>query len=544
MRSRLAEIDQHSRICFHGKAIPPPPPPCGCGHFNACRGQCKPAKVCCQPLPHASASGRNVYPLDSTVQWCNTRSMVETSHANLRQNVCIASKPRSNGTPHPCTTHKDNYNMAQEKMHDEVHANQKSFLIIRDENKELKDQIRQLSESKVNLKEKVDHLQQELQILVRKSSIREGLEASNIAELISYLEAQRDIYRNNVNALLNKLDPERAAKMAQEMGDDVERVKAPKVVLKSSKTKGRHVQQTSNNIYSRNACSDKMKDGYCYEGKSSNDKENIITPEAENMPNAIGDDIPNFPMHKNSQQNIAYDNNLSPEGSHSPPGFNANGNQDVIIVNEKEGHAHASKKAEQVQIDNILEDIIRGNDTRSNHQQQLTEARAKISKLEAQIDKLNSQLEERHTNVKEAESDKRGGVVENTKCFNAYLEENNKLKDEMTKLQSKIAQMELNESICQNKSRQQIADLRATTDTALEGFQRDLRTYETELENLRSQITKKDSHLRAISSDKDALQNQLDEKTIQLEHMKSKLMEGKSQLVRLKLLPNMHILGC
>lgn len=90
MKASLAEIDQHSRICFHGKVIPPVahPPPCCCGHAAACRGECTLVTPCCQQ--HTEKSSQ---PLESCRGSENIRSMVETSHAQLRQNVCIASRP-------------------------------------------------------------------------------------------------------------------------------------------------------------------------------------------------------------------------------------------------------------------------------------------------------------------------------------------------------------------------------------------------------------------------------------------------------------------
>jgi predicted nucleic acid-binding Zn-ribbon protein len=72
------------------------------------------------------------------------------------------------------------------------------------------------------------------------------------------------------------------------------------------------------------------------------------------------------------------------------------------------------------------------------------------------------------------------------------------------------------------------------TDTTIEGLQRDIRLFQKEMESLRSQLQTKDSHLHGISREKDALQNQLDEKTTQLEDLKSKYREEKYQLDRLE----------
>ena len=103
----------------------------------------------------------------------------------------------------------------------------------------------------------------------------------------------------------------------------------------------------------------------------------------------------------------------------------------------------------------------------------------------------------------------------------------------MSNLQRKLEDLQLHESVRQHKSKQQIMDLRDSTDNTLEGFQRDLRCYQTEVNNLKSELAIKESHLMAISRDKDALQNQLDEKTIQHEDLKSKFRDIRSQLDQL-----------
>ena len=81
MKAQLAEIDKHSNTCFHGKAIPPIPihPSCCCGHVSVCQGECNPMTSCCK---HSI-----VY--DHIPAKDGIRSMIESSHAQLRQSACI-----------------------------------------------------------------------------------------------------------------------------------------------------------------------------------------------------------------------------------------------------------------------------------------------------------------------------------------------------------------------------------------------------------------------------------------------------------------------
>ena len=112
-----------------------------------------------------------------------------------------------------------------------------------------------------------------------------------------------------------------------------------------------------------------------------------------------------------------------------------------------------------------------------------------------------------------------------------YSEENSKLLKEISSLQHQVEEFQLRDSPQLQRNKQYISDIRDSTDTTIERLQQDIRAFQNEVKKLKNQIEIKESHLYGISREKDALQNQLDEKTTQLEDLKSKSRQEKSQLV-------------
>ena len=503
MKSRLAEIDKHSTMCFHGKAIPPIPVvnPCCCGHGILCKGECNPIKACCKKSA-----------LDNCAQnQGSIRSMVESSHAQLRQSVCIKSKPSRLNYHAGCYSDEDKENKkVQEKIHSDMQVTKENFRHIQEVNSELKRQIRELNRQKVNLKEKVEYVEKQLNILIAKSVINEGGQPSKIQELISYIEAQRDMYKTSVERLLNKLDPERTSKLAHDI-ENCNRIEvsnpqprsktSPKAVLKSNKSSFR--QQPSNTIYSKS-----MEQHANY---IPNDK---TLQESNNHAPIEEDKVQTKPEKVLNHVDVA----MRPveDKRHISPSKQE-------YINDKENSTSNEN------IDDILEDIIRGNCKQSINKIELTKLTARVCELEAEIQNLSSKLLEKERALKEHEENTNEGEKANE--HNICCEENQRLKNEVLILQQEVDEMKFQESLRQQKSRQHISDLRDTTDDALAGFQRDLRSYQTEIENLKSELSIKESHLRAISREKDTLQNQLDEKTIQHEDLKSRYRTDRTQMV-------------
>ena len=157
----------------------------------------------------------------------------------------------------------------------------------------------------------------------------------------------------------------------------------------------------------------------------------------------------------------------------------------------------------------------------------MKKAKAKITELENQIEKLSASFSKK-LQLKDKELE--GSMTQND-MHSKWQEEKQTLDDVIVRLQNEIDELKLHDSLRQNKSRQQISDIRDTTDNTLEAFQKDLHTYQNEIDRLKSDVSLKEKHLHEISKEKDALQNQLDEKTIQHEDLKSKYRNERSQLV-------------
>ena len=514
MKARLSEIDKHSNTCFHGKAIPPIPihPSCCCGHVTVCQGECNPMTSCCkQSVVYGHIPAQE-----------GIRSMVESSHAQLRQSVCIKSRP-SKLNPNVCkTTQGEEHIRFQDKMHEELHNTQENFRKLQEANKELRHNIKEITQQKVNLKQKLQHVETQLNILIDKEARNEIGGSSKIQELIKYIEAQRDIYRNSVEQLLNKIDPDRVSKLA----NDIESCnmiqntnyksnlkKNPKSVLKNNPSFDRKYK--SNNIYSR------------WRGKQSLSVDNEYDDDGINLPCEDGSNSESISPTVEVRQNIRMETeiqdvnsketiNTLPESRNLPTREFGQYSDTVIDNNTRD------------RVDDILEQIIRGNNNVSDDKSELVKTKKKLGELEAETKRLSAKIFEKDQELKSIteknESNEKSG-------HKICCDENQKLNQELLRLQQQVEEMELHDSLRQHKSRQHFSDLRDTTDNTIEGFQRDLRIYQTEIDKLKSQVSIKESHLYAISREKDALQNQLDEKTIQHEDIKTKYRNDKSHLV-------------
>ena len=489
MKAKLSEIDKHSKMCFHGKVIPNIPivPPCCCGHIKLCRGECQPMKPCCKQPKMNNA------PPNSE----STRSLVESSHNQLRQSVCIKSRTSNPSQYSACYVGKEN-EINSIKLHDKIHFTQDNFRNLQDVNRELRRQIKEITQQKIHLRQKLDHTDKQLNILLGKATNIEKIDHSKIQELITYIESQRDIYKNSVERLLNKLDPNRVSQLAHDIestasdcntGRQYYVKKQPKAILKSN-----------SNILRKNP------NNHSYGQTMRNPLQN----------NAVLDQLPCADTHQGNKDSEVIETSIN--SSQKQVGSN-----DELIGDEID-----QKTKENV--DNILEEIIRGNNNCAQKpNEELANANKKILLLETQIEKLSTRL-----NEIEGEAVRRtiGG---NDNLVNhepqSCCEENNRLSKEIASLRQEIEELRLHDSLRLNKNKQYISEIRDSTDTTIEGLQRDIRSFQKELESLRSQLKIKESHLHGISKEKDALQNHLDEKTTQLEDLKCKYREEKSQLV-------------
>ena len=62
--------------------------------------------------------------------------------------------------------------------------------------------VNELIKIKKNLKDKIGQMEKQQEILLKNTN------GHKVSELMGYVDKQRNIYRNNVQQLLNKLDPD------------------------------------------------------------------------------------------------------------------------------------------------------------------------------------------------------------------------------------------------------------------------------------------------------------------------------------------------
>ena len=476
MKAKLAEIEKHSKTCFHGKVIPVNynVPPCCCGHIKSCRGECEPVRQCCKQLNSETGPPYSE----------NTRSMVEASHKLLRQSVCIKSRPNKLSQNYKCHTGKEN-EIANDTLNEEAYSTQDELRNLQGTNRELRRQIKELSQQKIDLKQKLDHTEKQLDILLSNTTKNEKIDHSKIQELIMYIESQRDVYRNSVEHLLNKLDPNRLSNMAHEVENTTGAysaenhlpVKRPSTVI--LKNNPNHLRKYPSNK------------SYCQSiEKSSQSYTNECAPLAEKC------------QDKDSEI-LELPSNIP----HSP----------------RDNEVEVDQKTKE-NVDDILNEILRGNNNSTEISNKLEKANEKIAHLETEINQLTTKLNEME---RQSVND-----VISQEHKTKYSEENSKLHKEISSLQHQVEEFKLRDSLQLQRNKQYISDIRESTDTTIEGLQRDIRTFQIEVKKLKNQIEIKESHLYGISREKDTLQNQLDEKTTQLEDLKSKFRQEKSQMVR------------
>lgn len=476
MKAKLAEIEKHSKTCFHGKVIPfnYNVPPCCCGHIKSCRGECDPVRQCCKQQNSETGPPYSE----------NTRSMVEASHKLLRQSVCIKSRPNKLSQNYKCHAEKEN-DIANATLNEEAYSTQDDLRNLQGTNRELRRQIKELSQQKIDLKQKLDHTEKQLDILLSNTTKNEKIDHSKIQELIMYIESQRDVYRNSVEHLLNKLDPNRLSNMAHEVerttgaysAENQLHVKRPsKVILKNNPN---HLKKyPSNKSYCRS-----------------------IEKSSQSATNGRTSPLAEICQDKNSEI-LELPSNLP----YSP----------------KDNEVEVDQKTKE-NVDNILDEILRGNNNSTEISKKLEKANEKIAHLETEINQLTTKLNE-------MERESVNAVISQEHKTN-LSEENSKLHKEISSLQHQVEEFQLRDSLQLQRNKQYISDIRDSTDTTIEGLQRDIRAFQNEVKKLKNQIEIKESHLYGISREKDALQNQLDEKTTQLEDLKSKSRQEKSQLV-------------
>ena len=480
MKAKLAEIDKHSKMCFHGKVIPMNynGHSCCCGHIKSCVGECQPVRQCCKP-PNSTANPS---------YFENTRSMVETSHKQLRQSVCIKSRAHQPNQYSKRFIEKENETNS-DVLYDEAGLAQENLKNIQNTNRELKRQVKELIQQKLNLKQKLDHTEKQLNILLSNTTKNEKIDHSKIQELILYIESQRDIYRNSVEQLLKKLDPSRSSNIVHEIESKIGKCSADNQF---------HVNKQSNNVilknkpnHSRNYPSNKS---YCQSiEKSSTDSANEITsPLEEKCPNK--------------------DSEVIQLSSKARP-----------LLENKENEVDQKTKEN---VDSILDEILRGNSCSTQiTKKELEQANARIADLESEIRHLTARLSEAERDLQQKE------LVSQDFQKQSSTDENSELRKEIVSLQQQLEECKLRDSLQFQRNNQYISEIRESTDNTIEGLQRDLQTFQKEVKQLRTQIEIKESHLHGMSREKDALQNHLDEKTTQLEDLKSKYRREKSQLV-------------
>ena len=71
-----------------------------------------------------------------------------------------------------------------------------------DDKRELSRRVNELIKIKKNLKDKIGQMEKQQEILLKNTN------GHKVSELMGYVDKQRNIYRNNVQQLLNKLDPD------------------------------------------------------------------------------------------------------------------------------------------------------------------------------------------------------------------------------------------------------------------------------------------------------------------------------------------------
>ena len=96
--------------------------------------------------------------------------------------------------------HKTHHQINQQHSH--IHELQEELRKTLDDKRELSRRVNELIKIKKNLKDKIGQMEKQQEILLKNTN------GHKVSELMGYVDKQRNIYRNNVQQLLNKLDPD------------------------------------------------------------------------------------------------------------------------------------------------------------------------------------------------------------------------------------------------------------------------------------------------------------------------------------------------
>ena len=403
LMQKLAEIERHSNICFHGKKILPgqliaqPLGVCCCGHSSMCEGVCKPVRTCCKG------------------NYCNQdiRSMVQKSHADLHEFCSTGRRPLASTT----NTARHNWNQADSGV---AKTNLQGALA---ENKELSQRVSELLRIRDKLKERIRNLEKQQEIMMKQITSSSS-ENQKVDELISYIEAQRDVYKNKVESLLGQIDPN--YKREEEA--------APVTIQEVAKP-----------------------------------KESV---RGKNQPKVIGE----RPEPSTNEVSCQVDTMYSPTNYQTP--------------------VQSSREDELIRTANGL---------------QISEG--VIKKLETKL--VESEKKRRETEIR-LEAEKMN------------------LEEKLSDLKRRQEEAEFNKSMQSERMKRKVLDEKEMGNQSLQEVQRELRNYQKEIGEMMSKLDFKDSLLIRLSDDKDALQEILDNRTLELEEVKKQLTDANQALGRLE----------
>lgn len=87
-------------------------------------------------------------------------------------------------------------------MFQHIHELQDELRQTVEEKKELNRRVNELTKIRQNLKDKIQQMEKQQEILLKNTN------GHKVSELLGYVEKQRNVYRTNIKQLLNKLDPD------------------------------------------------------------------------------------------------------------------------------------------------------------------------------------------------------------------------------------------------------------------------------------------------------------------------------------------------
>jgi len=513
MKHKIADIERHSRTCFHGKTIvgshaggggnahqQGPPPSfgvCCCGHAATCVGQCQPVRTCCR----GNYCGHDI------------RSAVQASHAQLHE-ACTALQSGGGGhrqMASSCSGGGKKSGAAAAESQSEIGLTRESLKSALEENKALCKRVSELLEIRQKLKDKVQHLEQKQKILLKSKSNNSNSD-QQVQELIGYIEAQRDVYKNNVERLLDNLDPDRRKTRLEDAAAAV--VGIDDVIDTSDVIGERLPPSTKAPKSTRHDANDKIADRENKSRLANNVKRlDFSTEEVRRYSPTV-----NFPTEEVRYTPTAYrsssiNNNAENEETRLGGSTTEEPTRDVDGGSRRPPKTTTSQSAAAAKATTISssQSAKASKEENNSHHVIYYEYQDEISKLRSELRACDQQRLDVEAKL---------------------TAENQSLKEQLAKLKGQLEKMEFEASMRQEKTRQKVVELRDDADSALDQFQRDLRSYQREVEELRSQLETKESHLLKLSGDKDALQDQLDTKTVKVEELKGQLKAATTDLGR------------